>query len=148
MHQNRRTFLIQAVGASALASGLILPQRAFADGIAIPYASVDTSGSALTGSALESAIDMLQNERSLISLANDDTLRAECERVATAAAQGIQQASDLRNNLSGHLTDAQISAGISGVSAIVGVIGAFAFAYTTSPVWIGLGVTVGTANAV
>jgi hypothetical protein len=148
MPHSRRIFLTRAAGASAVALGLTLPQRAFADGVAIPYASENTSGSALSGGSLQSAIDRLVNERSLISLANENTLRAECARVADAAAQGIQKSTELRNTLNGQLTDAQISLGISGVSAIVGAIGAFAFVYTTSPVWVGLAVTIGTANAV
>lgn len=144
---SRRSFLSHSLSTSALATGIVLPSVANAEGIAVPWSTQALSGDALEGTDLDNAISKLGDHRALISLANDATLQAECDLVANQAADGVQKLSQLRNDLSDDLSDAQKTLAISLISAIVGGIGAATFAFATSPVWIGLAVGVGTASA-
>lgn len=151
---DRRDFVKRTGAGTVFASWMLMSRPAFAAGKSLswPSASDVLKGNALQGSDINSAIDTIQSYRSFISLANNDALEDKCSKYAKATSDAASALRRLRTEYSGKLTNAQASAAIAviatgvGTASVLGSLGVAAFAFATSPVWIGFAVGIGTVS--
>ena len=149
---NRRELLRSTGVITAFGAPIFVGNQASANGIITtwPTMGMEIPGKVLNGGEINDLISAVENHKTLISLANDDFLRVECERIASSTAEAIQQLKTLQENYADNLTTTQITQAISIISAGVGAVSLSAAvagsAFVTSPVWIGIGVGIGTIN--